>query len=319
MRRLIALCLCMQLLAACAPDSPARPDPAPGGLAAASPEPAESAAPTDAPAETPTPLPPDFWQTLPVVPTAISERMRQVYQLGQELGSDPHSFAKIGDCSSAPPYFLTGFERPDGYRLGDHSYLQPVVDYFQGSFGRVSVAAKAGLNTSGILTTLWTDERCLANESLLACEYRLTRPSFAFISMGTNEAYYVRRDPASFERNLRRILDDTLAGGIIPILVSKADNVEGDNSINPVIARLALEYEVPFWNFWAATYPLPDHGLVDRDHLSTYTFTTFTDFSDPRNLQYGMQVRNLTALQVLYLLIQQLAGEALPEPPTATP
>jgi hypothetical protein len=269
-----------------------------------------------------TPPPPGFWHQLPVVPIQISPRMRQVYQAGLERGNDPRSFSKIGDCASAPPYFLTGFDRPDGYRLGTYAYLQPVIDYFRGSFGRVSLAAKAGLNTSGILTTLWTNQQCQVNEPLLDCEYRLNRPSFAFISLGTNEAYYVHHDPDSFERNLRVIIEDTLNQGIVPILATKADNVEGDDSINATIARLALEYEVPFWNFWAASYPLPGHGLADPDHLSTYTYVTFTDFSDPRNLEYGMQVRNLTALQVLNVILQEVVGEsptATPAAPTVTP
>jgi hypothetical protein len=268
--------------------------------------PTESA-PLATPSATPsaTPLPPDSWKTLPVIPTGISGRVREIYRLGLSLGNNPRVFSRIGDCASAAPDFLTGFDRD--YNLGGYAYLQPAIDYFQGSFERPSLAAKAGLNTAGVLTTLWTDQQCQSNETLLDCQYRLDHPSFAIISLGTNEAYYVHHDPASFERNMRVILDDTLAQGIVPVLATKADNVEGDHSINATIARLAQEYQVPLWNFWLAAQPLPNQGMIEPEHLSTISYINFTDFSIPHSLEYGMQMHNLTALQMLYFLWEQLA------------
>jgi hypothetical protein len=220
------------------------------------------------------------------------------------MGNNPHIFSRIGDCASAAPAFLVGFD--GNYNLGEYTTLQPAIDYFKGSFKRPSLAAKNGLNTAGLLSTLWTGEQCLKHETLLDCQYRLDRPSFAIISLGTNEAYYVHHNPASFETNMRIIIEDTLEQGIIPILGTKADNFEGDDSINATIARLALEYEVPLWNFWLAAQPLPNQGMVDSSHLSTVSYQNFTDFSIPHSLEYGMQVHNLTALQILDFLRGQL-------------
>ena len=233
------------------------------------------------------------------------------------MGNNPHVFSRIGDCASAAPAFLVGFDR--NYNLGDYTFLQPAIDYFQGSFERPSLAAKAGMNSAGLLTTLWTGQQCLKNETLLDCQYRLDHPSFAFIAIGTNEAYYVHQNPGSFERNMRIIIEDTIAKGIVPILGTKADNVEGDNSINATIARLALEYQLPLWNFWLAVQPLPKQGMVEPEHLSSVSYANFTDFSIPNSLDYGMQVRNLTALQMLNFLREQLAevppaGIATPSP-----
>ena len=245
------------------------------------------------------------WQDLPVIPTQISARTREIYAKGLEMGQNPHVFARIGDCASAAPDFLVGFDGP--YNLGAYTALQPAIDYFHGSFGRASVAAKGGMNSAGLLTTLWTDKPCQSNEDLLDCEYRLNRPSFAFIAIGTNEAYYLHNQPGEFEHNLRTILDDTIAKGIVPILATKADNVEGDESVNATIAQLAQEYQVPLWNFWRAAQPLPKHGLILPEHLSTVSYLNFTDFSLPDSLEYGMQVRNLTALEMLDFLRQNLA------------
>ena len=118
------------------------------------------------------------------------------------------------------------------------------------------------MNSAGLLTTLWTGKECLANESLLDCQYRLDRPSFAFIAIGTNEAYYVHADPGSFERNMRLILDDTLAKGILPILGTKADDVEGDGSINATIARLNS-----YKQYWNRINHLIEEGKYSRDRF----------------------------------------------------
>jgi len=269
------------------------------------------------PVPTASALPPDFWQSLPVVPGGISSRVREIYRNGLALGNNPHVFSRIGDCASAAPAFLVGFDGQ--YNLGEYAGLQLVIDYFKGSFERPSLAATAGLNTAGLLTTLWTGKQCLKGETLLDCQYRLDHPSFAFIAIGTNEAYYIHENPGSFEHNMRIILDDTIAKGIVPILATKADNVEGDHSINATIARLAMEYQIPLWNFWLAAQPLPDHGMVSPEHLNTVSYLNFTDFSIPDSLQYGMQVRNLTALQMLDLLREQLgATPAMDSSPTST-
>jgi hypothetical protein len=228
------------------------------------------------------------------------------------MGNSPQVFTRIGDCASAAPGFLTGFDRD--YNLGDYSYLQPAVDYFKGSFKRPSLAAKFGLTTAAVLSTIWTDEKCQSNETLLPCQYRLDHPSFAIISLGTNESYYVHNAPGSFERNMRVIIEDTIAKGIIPILSTKADNAEGDESINGTIARLAMEYELPLWNFWPAVQDLPNKGMLDPEHLSTISYINFTDFSRAHSLEYGMQMRNLTALQMLYFLWGQLVGSPTPTP-----
>jgi hypothetical protein len=302
-----SLLLLASFLVACQPARTVSPTPAASATETSQPAAVtETISPTAeiTPSQTPAPLPVDFWKNLPIIPETVNARVREIYQRGIALGNNPRVFSRIGDCASAAPGFLVGFDR--NYNLGEYTSLQPAIDYFINSFERPSLAAKGGLNTEGLLTTLWTDEQCLGNESLLACQYRLDNPSIAFISFGTNEAYYVHQDPVSFEHNMRIILDVTISRGIVPILSTKADDFEGDNTINATIARLAVEYELPLWNFWLAVQILPNQGMRDPAHLSTISFINFTDFSIPHSMEYGMQVRNLTALQMLYFLWEQL-------------
>ena len=195
---------------------------------------------------------------LPVMPSGITDRVREIYQRGLLMGNDPHGFSKVGDCHSTNPYFLADYDNgPGGYNLGQYADLQLTIAYFGGSFGRTSLAAKQGLSTAGVLAPLWADwKQCESNETPLDCEFRLHHPGFALISLGTNEAYDVKLDKAPFEGRLRRIIEHSIDQGVVPILSTKADNDEGDHYINFVTAKLAMEYELPLWNFWRAMQTL---------------------------------------------------------------
>lgn len=262
---------------------------------------------------------PDFWKSLPIVPPGISERVRTIYQRGLEMGNNPNAFSKVGDCHSTNPYFLADYDLGRNvYDLGEYTYLQPTIDYFAGSFSRSSLATKKGLSTAGVLASLWSDWKfCSSNETPLDCEFRLHHPSFALISLGTNEAYDVKEDPSTFEGRLRRIIEHSIDQGVVPILSTKADNAEGNHFINYVTSRLAMEYELPLWNFWKAVQPLPQHGLRSPEHLTFAPTKSFTDFSNADYLTYGMQMRNLTALQVLDMIRREITQS--PASNTATP
>ncbi len=264
---------------------------------------------------------PDFWKDLPVVPDHISPRVLEIYQRGLAMGNNPNAFSKVGDCNSTIPYFLANYDGgSDAYNLGEYESLQPTIDYFNGSYGRKSLVAKVGMSTAGALASLWSDwKQCGSNETPLDCEYRIQRPSFAIISLGTNEALEIKRDKAPFEPRLRRIIEHSIDQGVVPILSTKADNDEGDHYINQVTARLALEYDLPLWNYWKAVQPLPQHGLRDAAHLTAAPTRSFADFSNPEYLTYGWQVRNLTALQVLDLVRREVTQAAQSETPTAEP
>lgn len=259
------------------------------------------------PTSGPTPtLSPKTWRMMPVVPAGVSQRMLEVYSLGQSLGNNPRAFSKVGDCQSTLPMFLADFDN-GRYNLGFYSDLQPVVDYFAGSFDRQSRAVKDGLTARAVTVTLWNDWKdCQPQENPLECEYRIHQPSFAIISLGTNDA----NGMSSFEDALRKVIDATLERGIVPILATKADNAEGDNSINATIVRLAYEYEIPVWNFWLAVQDLPQHGLRSPEHLTYGEYVLPADFSQPEYMQYAFNVRNLTALQVLDVVWRGVTGQS---------
>jgi hypothetical protein len=266
-----------------------------------------SAATTPAPTEIPgaqTTIP-----DVPILPT-VSERARDLYARGLRLGNNPAAFSKVGDCGSSPSWFLGVFDDdPSFYRLGEHTYLGEVIDHYQGSFGRISVAARSGFNASSVFSPLWSDPAvCEPGEGPLECEYRLHRPSVAFIMLGTNDRWH----QAEFEGRLTEIVEYTIDRGIVPILATKPDNLEGDGSINATIVRVAAAYDMPLWNEWGALQDLPDGGLQeDGAHLTWEP----NWFDNPVVMRSGWPVRNLTALQSLDVVWRAVTGAALAQPP----
>ncbi len=243
------------------------------------------------PTSTPTP---ENWQDYPVIP-AISPRAIEIYQRGIAMGNDPHKFSKIGDCQSIPTYFLAPFENKELHSLGDdYEYLHEVIDWYFGSFSRESLAVAGGLNVARVLSPFHADvEQCAPNEHSLACEVRVFNPSVAIVSLEEN---WSNRTPETYEEYLRTIIEYLIDAGVLPILATKADNLEGDHSINQTIVRLAGEYEIPLWNFWRAVQPIPNHGLQkDGFHLTL----AGPYFGDPWHMRAAWPWRNLTALQAL--------------------
>jgi len=236
---------------------------------------------------------PDIWQNESVIPEP-NNRILEIYRTGLQLGNNKHAFSKIGDCGSTPTWFLGDFDRGSRfYSLGKYDYLNDVIAYYQGSFDRTSLAAQSGFNASSVLTPLWSDKtQCFANETPLACEYRVHKPVIAFITLGANDVYHLE----AFEPQMRKIIQFSIDHGVIPILSTKPDNIEQNHQINLTIARLAYEYQIPLWNYWLAMQPLPNHGLQEDGVHITWSAN---HFDDPNNLQAGWPVRNLTALQVL--------------------
>jgi Tol biopolymer transport system component len=229
------------------------------------------------------------------VPQATG-RARQIYQQGLAQGVDPHAFSKVGDCQSIKEALMGMFDKPGRYQLpaDQAAALQETIDQFSGSFNRDGMAVKGGFNAASVLSPMWADPTCQAGETPLECEVRVHRPSFVIISL---EVWWQGRTTQRYVDYMRKIIDYSIAHSAVPILSTKADNVEGDNSLNLATATLAYEYDLPLWNFWRAVQPLPHHGL---DPVRNDGFHISEDLAWP--------VRSLTALQALDSVWRGVSG-----------
>ncbi len=318
-RGAIGIVVLLGLMSGCASPSPsaasdqAAPEAQSSALRIEAPA-SPTAAPTAAalaPSATP-PLGPDDWQDMPVVPT-VSETAREIYLRGLALGNDPQAFSKVGDCQNVPSMFLAVFDDPRRYHLGEYDGLQTTIDYFQGSFSRVSLAVRGGFNAASVLSPFWSDpEACQSGETPAACEMRLHRPSIAIISLET----WWEGQPEAYERYYRQVVEYVISQGTVPILVTKADNLEGDWAINAAIARAAYDYDVPLWNFWLAVQPLPNHGLLEDGFHLTFDLNYF---DEPQRMEAAWPWRNLGALQALDAVRRGLTEDVSPPGSSSLP
>jgi hypothetical protein len=248
--------------------------------------------PTEIPAtSTPVPTPtedtrplPEQWMSWPVVPS-MSEAMKALYKQGLAMGNDPRHFSKIGDCQNIPDAFLGMYDDPTRYTLSErYSYLQETIDNFAGSFSRYGYSMSGGFVFPTIFSPLRADpDVCLAGETPLECEFRVHRPMFVFIAM---EYWYEGRTVENYESYLRQTVEFALSKGTVPILGTKADNVEGNHSINKATARVAYEYDVPLWNWWLAAQSMPYQGIDPKRGTFHISFDAWL-------------VRSFTALRTL--------------------
>jgi len=283
--RLLPVCVTLGLALACTPEATIA-FPGHARAPAATPSPSAfptAAAPTVLPAATPRSV--DGWHDWPVVPV-VPTSVQAIYDRGQALGNDPHAFSVLGDCQSEPDVFLGVYDRDPQTVAALPADLQATVAYFAGSFDRPSPTVRGGTTAAALLLADWTQGMygCQANETPLACELRLHRPAFALVHVGT---HYEVRNSIYLQKVVAQLID----AGVVPILVFKADDREGDERINQDYAQLAVQYDLPVWNFWLATAGLPNHGLYTKPDMA---------FEGPIYLtEAALQVQRTTALQAL--------------------
>jgi hypothetical protein len=270
MQKTLILFLVAILLAGCAANAGAATSP-PATLTepapiATSPTPTLQPPPVTQPAATPvvTSLPekldldPVDWKSWPVLPV-VTGNIRAIYLHGQEQGNDPHAFSIFGDCQSHPDAFLGVYESDPATRQSLPLEMQELVTWFAGSFNRESPTIKDGTTAGGLLSPMWHNGMfgCGPSETPVDCELRLHKPSFVFINVGT---HWVVRNREYLEKIASSLIED----GIVPILVTKADEREQGEKTNADLASLAVDLNIPLWNFYASVLDLPDMGLYAK-------------------------------------------------------
>lgn len=268
--------------------------------------------PPPTPSPTPTPIPtlpprpdPLYVNGIPpeliiVMPDEVVVHSREIFARGQALGRDPLRFSTAGDSIAQTPQYLTWFDDPARYNLGEFAYLQPVIDAFAGSFAHQGEAMRDGLNTTAVLDPTWADKSvCQPNETPLACEIRIYNPSVMFILFGTNDW------SDTFEENLRSVVEYTMDQGVIPVIVTKANRVEGSNNFRNIIMReMAAEYKIPLWDFDRIAETIPNRG-VDEDQAHM-TIINLADYTHPATIMRGYGLHNITALMALDSLLRDV-------------
>ncbi len=230
---------------------------------------------------------------LPAWVPQITAAQKSIYQGAVAAGKDPYMFTVVGDCNSLPPVYLQRIASGQ-FNVAGLGPLQTIVQKFAKSFSRISLAATGGLGAAMMMDPQWADGGLCdpkTGQGPFACELWVSRASVVFIALGTQEQYTWK----DFEPHYRKMIEHALQKGVLPVAVTKADDIEtasGASSgyLNGIIRKLAAEYQIPLLDFYAATRGLPNFGLIDEGDK---------DF----HLSYaGMDRRMLATLQTLAVI-----------------
>ncbi len=238
---------------------------------------------------------------VPVIP-AISDAMVELYNQGQSTGNASHTITKVGDSLSASNQYLIPMNNVKR-QLGPYDYLTDTVVYYGASMTVDSVAARIGMSTYGIVDPFWADkDKCVPAETPLDCEYRLKKPSVAFIMFGPNDVRSMTED--KYAGQMRQIIEDTIKYGVIPVISTFSAHPDEEFfwqsiNFNLQLVELADEYQIPLINLWAAARILPEYGL-DRDkvHLKVSGFD-YLKYDTGHEAFYGVSLHNLLSICTL--------------------
>jgi hypothetical protein len=239
---------------------------------------------------------------MPVIPH-INPIMELVYMNGQALGNQANVVTKVGDSVIENTAYLRPFSL-NPLQLGMYDYLQSSVTFYGVSMGQPSVAAQVGMSSYVIFDPLWakTNPNCQANETPLACEYRLKKPSVAFIGFGQNDVLVMTDE--EFATQMRKIVQESLNAGVIPILSTFSVKPDYEYygqamNFNVRLVEISQEFGIPLINTWLAMRPLWDYGLdVDGVHYFAMGYD-FIDFSQGFESYRGVTLQNLLAIRML--------------------
>ncbi|MCS7087621.1 MAG: hypothetical protein NZL91_02830 [Thermoflexales bacterium] len=198
----------------------------------------------------------------------MTVRGRLIYQQAVKAGRNPRLFTVAGDSNSAWERSI-GRIAAGSFDLSRHAHLNPIIARFDPSFAHVSLAVRGGIGAVHMFDPAYAPSPpCLPTEGMFVCELRRSNASIVFIQLGTGDSFAWRE----FEANLRRMINHAITQAVLPVLVTKADEMESIHGgaslhfINDTIRRVAREEQLPIADFYIATRALPTVPNPDLPH-----------------------------------------------------
>ena len=232
------------------------------------------------------------------------------------------------------PFFMiqptprwSGADNSDLASTINYFRAQPVDPFGGNSFDHISAATFGGWSTTTILTPgargvqPWTYGSILSTP--LDAEIHQTRPAIALIMVGTIDVG--KQLPLILQTNLILMGQDLLSQGVIPVLSTIPEDLLPlpgllplTSEYNQIIADVAGYLNVPLWNLNAGLNQLPNQGIsADDVHLSV-SFNG-AGLIDDANVPFGMNYRNLTAVETLAHIVGVVEENGAPDGSITTP
>ncbi len=251
------------------------------------------------------------YPVLPDVSQSMAASLSQLYQSGvSNFGVQAGAFSKVGDDAMDSPNFMVPFATGQ-YDLSGHDGVQGVIDVYNGtpvrpaidpglnSFNVDSVAAGSGYGIDSLSSPAPAVPPCdTLGGTALSCEFQATKPSIALISFSAPNVVYM--NPDQFRAELQSLVADSMSNyGVIPVLATipagggySTDQLAPYNQVIVEVATQSGVTGIPLWNLARA---MQERGISDPNSVAPEGPANFSDSA----LNYGYNIRNLTALQTL--------------------
>jgi hypothetical protein len=252
------------------------------------------------------------YPVLPDISPSMAGNLALVYQGGvSNFGNQAGAFAKVGDDPMDSASFMVPFAA-GSYDLGSFGSLQGLIDVYKAtavrpdptinSFNVDSVAAGSGFGIDALSGGAPAGGACdaVGGGTVLSCEFQLARPAIALISFSAPNVTFMA--PDQFRSELQSLVVTVQSTyGVIPVLATipagGGYSTEQLAEYNRAIVEVATQSGVPLWNLWRA---MQERGIGDPNSTAPEGPANFSDAA----LNYGYNIRNLTALQVLQTVRQ---------------
>jgi hypothetical protein len=253
--------------------------------------------------------------TTPVVPSisgGVLSTLQAIFNDGAARGNHAGVFALAGDETALQAGYLDPFATAGAYTLdGGTSSLQGIIDWYNQSpvnggtsFNSTGAAAGNGWKAQDLVTPFAGDSgSCLAGETPLSCEFRLTQPAAILISIGANDVLS-GTDMNAFRTSLDQIIQTARDNGVMPILMTLPPRLDGvvtpdqTRMYNETIIAAANAAQIPVINLWLAVNSLPDNGLSGGASLSVSP-NGVGDLTQASVSTYGLSAANWATLTTL--------------------
>ncbi len=240
----------------------------------------------------------------------VSARVHEIFRAGQARGNQRNVFSKVGDSITVDQQFGVSLSNGN-YDLGPYTFLQDTITFFsapRNSFAASSLAAQQSFNAAAVMSPIWADsDRCQPNESPLACELRLTRPSVAVIMIGSVDIQIY--DFNQYQTSMDSLISTTINNGTIPILTTFPNRPgfygSQADQFNAYLRNKANTEQIPLIDLRSATWEMPEYGVQeDGYHLSQH-WERYINFNGEQT-QWGHTMREFLTLQMLDRLRREL-------------
>jgi hypothetical protein len=298
----------------------------------------------------------DLFPPVPNFDRKTAKRFRLDLARADRHRMRPRVFAKLGDSNlgSYNTVYGLGCEPPV---YGAFRGLKPVLARYRAvslpqgaplpygipavppcttanSFARFSAGTRSGAFSTLLLQDVrlldefafWkSDPRCLAGESMIACEIRQIRPRYSFISIGTNDESFLLKTGKAAVTRISLLVKEVRASGSIPVLSTLPPRLDLDpetdhwryiEEMNDAILTTARQQGVAVMNPWRvlARPGMVNYGMEAEvglhletwgGHLAPDALRKSVDFR-PAALRYGNNRRNLLLLRTLKRLDREV-------------